>query len=827
MTADLWFEVAAKASVLLLFVWILTRTTVAHTSAATRHALWAAALVSTLALPPLVFVAPSWRLAAVSGGWARAGGALERTLQGRLSADGEVWPPLPAGSHAPFTTEASRRAAAQAADGSTATLLPDWAVSSGRFLLRLWAFGSAIGLASLALGFGWAVMLVRRARPVTADEWLTSHAEALQTCALPRVPLLMSERVGVPVVAGVFRPALIVPVDALTWEAERRRVVLLHELGHVRRRDCLMQSLAHLAWAMLWWNPLASVAVARMRTEQEHACDDLVLATGTSPTAYATHLCEIARRSQRTFPPALLSTLAVARPSRIEARITAILDECRNRRPTSTRLRLTVATVGALSVISLGPLRLADAASPAASDRTTAAVASDVPATDVVRPRGRMRPARPDLTADAGQAFLDRYCGSCHGVNRGPSRLALDRFSPDHVAEHPDAWERVVRKIRVGWHVWPGVEAPRREEAETFYTGLEALLDRVGETRWTPEVAQPLTDFELAERLAHFLWNAPPDETLTGLTRAGRLREPAVLEREVGRLLADQRSASFITRFFGEWLSLDRLPTLKLDPAVFPEFTASLRAAFAEETTLFVTSLVREDRPVTELITAPYTFLNDELSRHYGVTNVSGREFRRVLLPGDHRVGLLGHGSFLTLTSFPQRTSPVVRGKWLLQDLLGLPPLVPPPNVPPLAPFDPQHPSTMRTRLERHRQHPFCASCHVTMDPLGLALENFDAIARWRTTEGGEVIDAAGRLPGGTIFEGPAGLRRALLEQRDEIASTVTARMLAFALGRPARYTDMPTVRAILSDAAPREYTWSALIVGIVASDPFQKKRQD
>ena len=311
------------------------------------------------------------------------------------------------------------------------------------------------------------------------------------------------------------------------------------------------------------------------------------------------------------------------------------------------------------------------------------------------------------------------------------------------------------------------------------------------------------------------------------LAEQRRLREPAVLERQVRRMIADARFTSFVEQFAGQWLFLRNLTASIPVQQNFPDFDDTLRESFRIETEMFVESVIREDRSALDLLRADYTFLNERLARHYGIPNVKGTRFRRVVLPPDsHRGGLLGHGSILTVTSYPDRTSPVVRGKWILENLLGTPPPPPIPGVPPLKP-----PSfagkvlTMRERIAAHRNSPVCASCHAMMDPLGLALEHFDGVGKWRALdESGAPIDASGALPDGTKFDGAEGLRTALLTS-DRFLTTLTEKMLTYALGRGVEYYDMPAVRAIVRDAARDDYRFTSLIRAIVESAPFQMRR--
>jgi len=300
-----------------------------------------------------------------------------------------------------------------------------------------------------------------------------------------------------------------------------------------------------------------------------------------------------------------------------------------------------------------------------------------------------------------------------------------------------------------------------------------------------------------------------------------------VLSREVRRMLADPRADAFMTNFAGQWLFLRNLDAAVPVQSIFPDFDDGLRQSFRRETELFFDSIVREDRSAFDLLRADYTFLNERLAKHYGVPNVKGSYFRRVTLEnGAARNGLLGQGAILTVTSYPDRTSPVVRGKWILENLLGTPPPPPLPNVPPLkATSSAGTVMSMRQRMEQHRASPVCASCHAMMDPLGLSLENFDAIGKWRTLgESSAIIDASGRLPDGTPFDGPAGLREALLRS-DRFVATLTEKMLTYAIGRGLEYYDAPAVRAILRAAAPQDYRVSSIVAAVVRSMPFRMRR--
>jgi hypothetical protein len=342
-----------------------------------------------------------------------------------------------------------------------------------------------------------------------------------------------------------------------------------------------------------------------------------------------------------------------------------------------------------------------------------------------------------------------------------------------------------------------------------------------------PNTVYRVNDVELASRLSFFLWSSIPDEVLLAAALDGTLRRPEVLDRQVRRMLADARAEALVTNFAGQWLYLRNLDAVSPDPRTFPEFDDNLRQAFRRETELLFESIVKEDRNVLDLLRAPYTFVNERLARHYGIPNVYGSRFRRVPLVEDSvRAGLLGHGSVLTVTSYANRTSPVLRGKWVLENILGTPPPPPPPNVPPLGTPPVGKALSMRERMTQHRSNPACSGCHQLMDPAGLSMENFDAIGRWRTrTEAGSPVDASGGLPGGTSFEGVSGLRKAVLSRPELFVTTVTEKLLTYAVGRGLEYYDAPTVRAIVRDARDQDYRFSSVVLGVVKSAPFQMRK--
>jgi hypothetical protein len=436
------------------------------------------------------------------------------------------------------------------------------------------------------------------------------------------------------------------------------------------------------------------------------------------------------------------------------------------------------------------------------------------------------------------------------GISDTPSRRRVFSCYPDSEAEAQACAEQILSGLARRAFRRP-IDADdiaaelafyedERRAGGDFETGIRVALSRLlvspqflfRTEAESPDVpaggAHRISDFELASRLSFFLWSSLPDEELLDVAEAGRLREPSVLEAQVRRMIADPRSHELVDNFTGQWLQLRNLDSkVKPDLLLFPDFDDNLRQAFRRETEMLFANVLREDRPVHELITANYTFVNERLARHYGIEGVYGARFRRVEITDPNRYGLFGHGSLLSLTSNSSRTSPIIRGKFLVTQLWNNPPPAPPPDVPDLddsAPKD--RPSTVRERLERHRADPVCAACHNNIDPIGFALENFDAVGRWRdkTREGLE-IDSAGVLGDGTQVDGPIQLREALLADPEVFAGTVTEKLLIYALGRGLEPGDMPVVRGILRNAAETDYSLMSIMLGIVDSYPFQMRR--
>jgi hypothetical protein len=342
----------------------------------------------------------------------------------------------------------------------------------------------------------------------------------------------------------------------------------------------------------------------------------------------------------------------------------------------------------------------------------------------------------------------------------------------------------------------------------------------------TPGQIYRIDDLALASRLSFFLWSSIPDDELLTLAEQGKLKDTTVLNVQVKRMLADRRSQALTNNFAGQWLFLRNLQSSRPDNKTFPDFDDNLRQAFRKETELFFESIMREDHNVVDLLTADYTFVNERLARQYGIPNIYGTHFRRVKLADERRRGLLGHGSVLTVTSYPNRTSPVLRGKWILENIMGTPPPPPPANVPPFPENEEgAKPKPIREILEEHRRNPACATCHAVMDPLGFSLENFDATGEWRKKDRSGPIDPSGILADGTKVDGPVALRQALLKHPERFVDTMTEKLMIYALGRGLEHYDMPVVRGIVRDAAKQDYKFSALISNIVKSTPFQMKK--
>jgi hypothetical protein len=406
---------------------------------------------------------------------------------------------------------------------------------------------------------------------------------------------------------------------------------------------------------------------------------------------------------------------------------------------------------------------------------------------------------------------------------------AVLRYFADHAYRRPVSDAELKRLQRL-------VDGAQKN-GDTYEKGLQLAMEAVlvsphflfriemGAEDEKPTAFYPLTDWELATRLSYFLWSSMPDEELFTLCRERTLRKDGNLEKQVQRMLKDPKSAALVDNFFDQWLQIRGLKTFTPNPEQFPTFNEELRAAMQKETELFCEHIIKEDRSVLEFLDANYTFVNEPLAKHYGIDGVKGNDFREVVFKDNARGGVLTQASILAITSNPTRTSPVKRGKWILENILGTPPPPPPPGVPELKEDKAALSGTLRQRMEQHRADPNCAACHQRMDPLGFGFENFDAIGAWRTREGSSDIDASGVLPGGQKFNGPAELRSILKKRESAFTHCLTEKMLTFALGRGMERYDKCTVDEVARNVAKEDYKFSSLVVEIVRSEAFQKRR--
>jgi hypothetical protein len=433
-----------------------------------------------------------------------------------------------------------------------------------------------------------------------------------------------------------------------------------------------------------------------------------------------------------------------------------------------------------------------------------------------------VRSGRTDVSAVFDPLF-ESSCIACHNQNRRSAGLSLEGLNTSNVSGNTAIWEKILLRLRARRDPPMGVRRPDEATLQSAVSTLEVALDQAYPVNASLNAAERVSDADLASRMAKFIWNVSPDAVLLDAVQRGTLRNPAVLEQQVRRMLRDPKANALVTEFFERWALWDALDKVQ-------SVDESLRQAMASETRLFLQNQIREDHNALDLWTANYSFLNEQLARHYGISGVSGGEFQRVTFADNRRAGIVGQGSFLTVSSISSRTSPVERGKMILTMFLGISPPDPPPNVPPVKSDDGRSPlGPMRARMEEHRSNPACMNCHVTFEPLGLALENFNLTGQWRTTDGGVPIDASGTFVDGTRFNGPAELRVSLLKYRDAYYTNITQKLLGYALGRQARAWsvydyEMPSVRTVVREAAANDYRWSSIILGIVKSTPFQMK---
>jgi hypothetical protein len=462
--------------------------------------------------------------------------------------------------------------------------------------------------------------------------------------------------------------------------------------------------------------------------------------------------------------------------------------------------------------------------------------------------------SRQSDSPNAPAAISSMYIGGPYGAQVGtnapqdsPSRQLIFACHPASAADELPCATKILSKLaRRAYRRSASADDvdtllafyKRARTTQNFDQGIRAALERVlvspdflfrieaDPASAAPGTVYRVSDVELASRLSFALWGSIPDDTLLDLAIRGKLKDPAVLEKQVSRMLADPRARrSLVDNFFAEWLLTRNVKLLNPESTKFPWFDDNLRFAFETETNMFLDAQLKEDRGIVDVLTSNQTFLNEQLARHYGIPDVYGTRFRSVTLTDENRFGLLGKAAVLAVTSYTTRTSPTVRGKWLLENILAAPVPAPPPNIPALEASAPEGKVLpVREMLEAHRANPVCATCHSRMDPLGLSLENFDAIGQWRTTDAGKPIDASGVLLDGTKVDGPVALRHALVAQKEQFVRTVTAKLMTYMLGRGIEYYDQPAIRGIVRNAAADDYRWSSVILGIVKSPPFQMR---
>jgi mono/diheme cytochrome c family protein len=473
------------------------------------------------------------------------------------------------------------------------------------------------------------------------------------------------------------------------------------------------------------------------------------------------------------------------------------------------------------------------------------------PAADENVPLRPSSPKRWTFLEDAGFPGIERVVISgpqtTGGASDTPSRRQIFICRPQTTHDAEPCARRILSRLAKRAYRRPVEEADVDELMRLFRRGnseggFDAGVGLAVETLlWSPAFlvriedtpagapagsTQRISEVELASRLSFFLWRSIPDDELIDAAAAGRLRTETEIARQVRRMLADPRSRRWVSDFAGQWLTVRNLKTHEPDPDIFPDFDDNLREAMLRETELFFETQVREDRSVLDLLSADYTFVNERLARHYGIPNIYGSHFRRVAVADPSRRGLLGHASVLTATSYADRTSVVLRGKWVLETFLGAPPPPPPADVPPLQDNKPgAPPASLRQRMEQHRDNPTCSACHAPMDPLGFALENFDATGRWRERDGGAAIDAVSTALDGATIQGAAGFRDYLSGRGDEFVHTLVHKMLEYSIGRSLEYYDAPVVRRVIRAAALHDYRWSSLIAGLVQSPPFRMRK--
>jgi mono/diheme cytochrome c family protein len=804
---------------------------------ASQHAVWVAVLAGMLAVPLISLVAPHLELAVLPAAIGSGGEAVALQVSGRSASAGakgriEIHPLLLREQGRTGETGTSKAAGtleATSRGGGDATPPTSARTRFEAFLLYTYFAGFAVVAAYPVTGWFFLRRVMQRSRALTLR------------------PLRISDDVTVPAAVGVFRPSVILPRDWRSWTAAMRRSVLAHEFAHIRRRDVLTSTAAQFVKCVLWFNPVAWWVPRKLSQLAEMACDAAVVEQMSDPAGYSRMLLEFAKRVQAAGYRVTVPGLAMVDSSGLGKRIDRAFAAAAGGLRRLPRPTLTLATAGLpivclTAIVSLthsiaAPLP-APAPMPAPPVPPVGQPAALMTAATVPPIESPVTPVSAPVSAQSAiavQALLNEYCVACHNTRLAGGGITLDDSTAENPAADGRKWERVLRTLRVRSMPPVGMARPDRATNDSVVAWLDRALDANASPANWPVRAEALSNQAIAARLATFLWNTAPDDELRNLADRGTIKNPAVLEQQVKRMLADSKSKAFVSSFFGGWLNLPHVSSIQPSRERFPGFDETLRDAMRRETEMFVESQVQEDRSVLDLLTANYTFVNERLAAHYGVPNVTGGEFRRVTFNDGRRAGLLGQASILSLTSQEDRISPTVRGKWILRNILGQTPPDPPPSVRPIPKDEPGQTTSVRARLEAVVAPPPCRSCHLIIDQPGYALENFNAIGQWQDSEGATPVDASGAFPDGTRFNGPAEFRAALLDRREAVLNNITEKLLTYALGRltddgrapkigALQYYEMPAVRVIVREAAPANYRWSALISAVVKSAPFQSQ---
>lgn len=776
---------------------------------ASRHAVWVGVLAGMLILPFARLTAPHFDIPV---------GTPEATtpVLPQFSASiQDIQPDTPTGT---TSEDPQARSAAALNTESTAFARQEPFPERSRepmSLARLvvWTYFAGL-LAVLAYRLaGW--MLLRR---------LLSRA---RTIGFPFV--MESADVVVPVTVGLFRPRVLLPLGWREWTPATRRAVLAHEFAHLRRRDLWVMALARTGRHVFWFHPLGWWVTDELSETAEMACDVAATAKARSPAAYSKILMDFADGVSRKRFRVAIPGLAMARTTRLSRRIDMVFAASGGITQSLRRPLWTVITVGTPVVVfsaAIGfsrpsPLPIVPPVRVALPEiRASRPEASPLPLQELAEPVAPSQSPVVDLMEQG-------YCLRCHYSSVGaPARLPLDKLDVEDIGRDTPIWERVVIELQARSMPPAGYARPEPAVYASALQLLENELDAAEASKVAEGKAIPVSDLELAGRLARFLWYREPDAELQRVAEGGTLRDPGVLEAQVRRMIADDGFDVVRHNFFRRWLGLWRL-----DDEDVP-----LRQEFLAETREFLRGQIREDHSVLDLLTADYTFLNAQLAEHYGIAGVESEQMREVTLDDERRRGLLGQASVLTAWSQAGRISPTTRGVMLLRSILGLRVADPPPNFSPIPDTTSGESTSVRLRLEEVTAEDRCQACHRSIDGLGFGLQNFDATGRWQDRDGDSPADASGAFPDGTSFNGIVEFREALLDRQDAFLHTLTGNLLAYALGGPTpdggptrslRYDEMPAVRAIVRQAAVEDYRWSAIITGIVLSTPFQTTRID